>query len=207
MKLSFLIYYGNSARRFFKHTAITSKITGVNEELIKKFSVILRVLSCESKINVTAFEKYCSETAELYVSLYKWYPMPVTVHKILIHGALVIENFLIPIGQLSEDVQESRHKEFRQFRLDNSRKVSRTKANTDILHNLLISSDPLVTSLMPNKSNKLKTISQDIIFLLEQSDSPFVDKNASTSASNVCEQSSSSESEQSADTESEYESV
>lgn len=52
------------------------------------------------------------DTAKLYVQLYPWYPMTPTVHKILIHGATVIENALLPIGQLSEEAAEARNKHF-----------------------------------------------------------------------------------------------
>jgi hypothetical protein len=34
-------------------------------------------------------------------------------HKMLIHGAIVIENALLPIGQLSEEAAEARNKYFR----------------------------------------------------------------------------------------------
>lgn len=34
--------------------------------------------------------------------------MPASVHKILFHGAIIIKNALLPIGQLSEEVIEAR---------------------------------------------------------------------------------------------------
>ncbi len=70
---------------------------------------------------------------------------PATVHKILVHGSDVVDFAVVPIGQLSEEVLECRHKEVRRFRLQNTRKISRTKTNEDLLHALLISSDPVVT--------------------------------------------------------------
>jgi hypothetical protein len=39
--------------------------------------------------------------------------MPPTVHKLLIHGADIIENEVLPIGQLSEVAQEARNKDFK----------------------------------------------------------------------------------------------
>ena len=60
---------GNSARRFFEHTKTTSRITGINEDIIKRFSVILRTISCDYPINEVALEKYCTETAELCITL------------------------------------------------------------------------------------------------------------------------------------------
>ena len=41
------------------------------------------------------------------------YAMPSSCHMILIHGSDVIETFLIPIGQLSEEVQEARNKDIK----------------------------------------------------------------------------------------------
>lgn len=78
--------------------------------------MILQVISSRRPVNVENFAKYTRETAKMYVNLYSWYYMPVTVHKILIHGADVIEHLMVPIGQLSEEVQESRHKEVRKYR-------------------------------------------------------------------------------------------
>lgn len=83
-------------------------------------------------IDQNSFEKYALDTARLYVHLYDWHPMSTSVHKILIHGASVMKFFSLPIGQLSEDVQESRHKEIRYYREHHSRKTSRTSTNHDI---------------------------------------------------------------------------
>jgi hypothetical protein len=90
---------GNSDRRFFKDAAVASSITGVDQNLIERFYIILRTLSCGYEINIPAFKDYCDETPNLFVALYSWYPMPVTLHKILMHGPEVIEHFLLPIGQ------------------------------------------------------------------------------------------------------------
>jgi hypothetical protein len=40
------------------------------------------------------------------VELYGWYYMSVTVHKLLIHGADIIQNCIVPIGNLSEEASE-----------------------------------------------------------------------------------------------------
>ena len=74
--------------------------------------------------------------------------MPVTVHKILWHGDDVIEHFgITPIGVLTEEAQESRNKDFKRFREYNTRKCSRIVTNLDLLHKLLISSDPYISSM------------------------------------------------------------
>lgn len=96
--------------------------------------------------------------------------MPSSVHKVLVHGCEIIDFFELPIGQLSEDALEARHKEFRKIRLHNSRKTSRTDANSDIIRHLLMSSDPELASLRQTKSENRSDYS-DIkqYFLIEES--------------------------------------
>lgn len=73
--------------------------------------------------------------------------MTASVHKLLIYGETIISNFSIPIGQLSEEASEARNKEFREYRKMHSRKMDRVKTNEDVLHQLLISSDPVISNL------------------------------------------------------------
>lgn len=145
---------GNTARKFFRNYKDSAEITGFDIHLLKRFAVILQVISSGKEIDVEKFACYTRETARSYVKLYEWYYMPATVHKILIHGADVIDYAIVPIGQLSEEVQESRHKEVRRFRELNTRKSSRIKTNEDLLHSLLISSDPVVSSFRKIEPSK-----------------------------------------------------
>lgn len=96
--------------------------------------------------------------------------MPPSVHKILMHGARVISSFLIPIGQLTEEALESRNKDIRSYRQDHTRKFSRIETNTDLLHRLLETSDPLITHIrgFPKKSET--PMSDDAKNLLVKSD-------------------------------------
>jgi len=80
--------------------------------------------------------------------------MPASVHKILYHGDEIIDNFaLIPIGLLSEESQESRNKDLKHYRKFNTRKCSRIAMNIDLIHKLLISSDPYISSLRYKMKN------------------------------------------------------
>lgn len=132
----------------------------MDEGLIHRFYVITSALSSDHEIDIPLLKTYCDDTANLYVSLYPWYPMPTTVHKILLHSAEVIKSFLLPIGQMSEEAQEARHKDIRRMRLDGSRKTSRITSNTDILHALLISSDPQISSLFDFQQKNLHRFTQ-----------------------------------------------
>jgi len=87
---------GNTARKFFKNATKSAEITQINLELIQRFGNILSVLASGHEINTDAFKVYGVETAKLFVSLYPWYNMPASVHKILLHGAEVIEHALLP---------------------------------------------------------------------------------------------------------------
>lgn len=89
---------GNTARRFFESPKLASEVTGIDEGLIFRFSNILNALSSGYDINHMKFEAYCQETAKLYLKLYAWYYMPASVHKILVHGADVINFAILPIG-------------------------------------------------------------------------------------------------------------
>ena len=87
------------------------------------------------------------------IILYPWHPMTPTMHKILIHGAIVTENALLPIVQLSEEAAEARNKYFRLYRQNVAREFSRVSCNFDVLNRLLLSSDPVITGrrLVPRK--------------------------------------------------------
>lgn len=161
---------GNTARKFFGNPQLSAEITGLDENLIIRFSILLQTIASGKKINVSKFTIFAFQTAELYVFLYPWYYMPASVHKLLLHGGDIIEHAIVPIGQLSEDAQEANHKCFRKYRENNSRKMSRKCNNTDIFNNLLIASDPIISSSRKFIENKIKELSEDVKNLLEFSD-------------------------------------
>lgn len=98
---------GNTSRRLFENVKISSKITGVEEDFIKGFHIILQVISSGFEINVQKFQNHTTEIARNLVALYPWFKIPTTVHKILIQGYKIIESSLLPIGQMSEEACES----------------------------------------------------------------------------------------------------
>lgn len=60
--------------------------------------------------------------------------MPLSVHKVLIHGSTIMRKMIFPIGCLSEEAQEAGNKVFKAVRAHNSRKCSRIANNKDIMH-------------------------------------------------------------------------
>ncbi|XP_071576607.1 uncharacterized protein [Temnothorax nylanderi] len=157
---------GNTAWRFFENSAESASITGLDEGLIKRFHVILQVISSGHEINCDKFQEYAVETAKKFVELYPWYYMPTTVHKLLIHGPQIIAHALLPIGQLSEDAQETQNKDIKRYREDFSRKCSRAKTMEDIFNRLMVSSDPYISSIRKLPQKKLKSLSREAVELL-----------------------------------------
>lgn len=160
---------GNTARKFFEDPVKTADITGLDAELIHRFAVILQSITSGEDVDTVKFKDYAYKTAERYVSLYNWYYMSATVHKLLLHGADIITcNAIVPIGNLSEEASEARNKDFRRFREHNSRKKSRVSSNEDILNFLLLSSDPLISSIRPTfDAKKKKTFFSETLDLLK----------------------------------------
>jgi len=60
----------------------------------------LILISCEHTINAEKFKSLC---------LYSWYPMSPTIHKILVHGYQIINQFIVPLGVLGENASEARN--------------------------------------------------------------------------------------------------
>jgi len=79
-----------------------------------------------------------------------------SVHKLLFHGADIIEHAIVPIGQLSKEVHETRNKDFKKYRQFNSRKCSRKFTSENVLNNLLLSSDPHLSMIRPTLLKNIK---------------------------------------------------
>ncbi|CAH0563012.1 unnamed protein product [Brassicogethes aeneus] len=163
---------GNTSRRFFADHELSASITGIDVNLIFRLKIILEVLSSGLNINVPQFETYARETEELYVQFYKWHPMSPTLHKILRHGSVVISSALLPIGLLSEEAAEARNKHFRAYRLNYSRKFSRENCNLDVINRLLLTSDPLITSMRQKPKKRMKSFHTQALNLLMPSEPP-----------------------------------
>lgn len=107
---------------------------------------LLVVVTSGYEIDIEKFRDFAQNTARYFVQCYPWYNMTPTLHKFFIHGPEIIAHALLPIGQLSEEAQEARNKDFKRYREHFSRKSSRTKCNEDILKRFLVTSDPLISS-------------------------------------------------------------
>lgn len=138
---------GNTARRFFKYFETTSKITGINLDLLRRVNIILMAINSKHQINARKFGEYSNETLNLLIKLYPWKFLSPTIHKILCHGEIIIKHNILPLGELTEEPQESRNRDFKHVHQFSSRKCSRIAQNEDIFNNLILSSDPVLSSM------------------------------------------------------------
>lgn len=81
----------------------------------------------------------------LLINLHPWYYLPPSLHKVLVHAPDVINYAVLPIGELSEEAAESKNKDIKMFRRQNTRKMSRIATNTDLLNRSFLSSAPFIT--------------------------------------------------------------
>lgn len=158
---------GNTARRFFEDPELSSSITGVDKEIIHRFKIIFQTLASGFSIDANAFSNYAMETRDLYLKKYSWYYFPASIHKILQHSKEIINTCIVPLGELSEEAQESRNKDYRRFRENFTRKTSRKDTNRDLLNNFILSSDPVLSSYNQYRPTKSKQFHPDTIKLLK----------------------------------------
>ena len=72
---------GSIMIKFFHSYEITSKITEIDQNIIKRVYIILNTLNSGYIIDAEKYKCYAIETAKIYIKLYPWYYMPVFVHK------------------------------------------------------------------------------------------------------------------------------
>lgn len=157
---------GNTARRFFANAEKVSEVTGVDVRLIHRLSILLRTLNSGFEIDSVKYDVYAKETANLYIELYNWYFMPVSVHKMLLHGKQIIDNLCIPVGHASEEGLEATHKLLRNARQHHTCKNSRIRSNTDLIHWLLVVSDPLLAGFRKKSAQKNCQLPAEVLALL-----------------------------------------
>lgn len=103
---------GNTARMALSNKCCTvfAEILGLHQWLLDDLHVILLVLFSGLHVNADKFDEFCKLLVKKYVEKYSWYPMTVTLYKILVHGKDIIKNLALPMGLLSEQAGEARNK-------------------------------------------------------------------------------------------------
>lgn len=146
--------------------AWSAEITGIKKDLLDRCWTVLQCINSGYNIDETKFKDFALETARQLVAEYPWYYMPASVHKVLIHGADIINHGLLSIGELSEEAAEASNKYYKAFRRDNTRKMNRVLTNTDLINRLLLHSDPLISGLRKLPVKKKSSLSKSVFDLL-----------------------------------------
>jgi len=156
---------GNTARRAFQDPKLFSECLGLDYTFVFNLKTILIALSCKFPINSVLFNKLCLDTAKIYVSHYSWFSMPSSLHKVLIHGAQIIENSTLPVGMLGEEASEARNKHYKSYRNEHCRKHDCTANLHDMFCRLMDTSDPIIFSSSLNQY--LSTEVRDLLIVPE----------------------------------------
>lgn len=164
-----------SAKRAFVAEDEFSRLTGIDRELIHRFGVILTVLSCEYEVLTEEFGEYCLGTADYFMTQYRWFQLPTAVHKILYHGNMILGDFIVPIGMMSEAAQISRNKDTVSFSSRHAKNEGREQVMTEIIKQLMVLGDPMVSTadldLRKLKQN-WKAYEDDVLKLLVEPNIP-----------------------------------
>lgn len=94
-------------------------------ELLQRLKNIITVISCSKEVRIEEYRIDCHEMARLWATKYSWYPMPISLHIVLLHSCKVMETFRIPFALLAEEALEATHKFLKHMRAFNARKNSR----------------------------------------------------------------------------------
>lgn len=160
---------GSVCRRMLQDPKKLAEVLELNEDLVCRLAVILKVISCKEPINSAKFGEYCLEVYKLYITHYNWYCMSATLHKLLAHGAEIIDSLPLSLGMMTEEGAEARNKYYRRYREFHARKTSRQANMRDIFVRSLISSDPKIATRLIEKQRKVsKNLPEEVReFLLE----------------------------------------
>ena len=78
---------------------------------------------------------------------YPWFPVPATIHKVLIPAKQILENSSLPAGYFGEEASEARNKFFKRDREFHARKNSRVNNLENIFNRAMDTSDPVISSI------------------------------------------------------------
>ena len=135
---------GNTARRAFSQPELFVRITNVYQSLLRNFKIILISLTCQQVLDLEKFETFCFDTANLYMTKYPWFPMPATIHMVLIHAKQILEDSVLQAGYFGEEASEARNKIYKRDREFHARKNSRINNLEDIFNRAMGTSDPVI---------------------------------------------------------------
>ena len=163
---------GNVVRKAFANAEKTAAICGVSTMLVSNLDVIRRTLASGQDIDPEKFHSFCKETLDEYMTSAKWYNIPPTLHKVLVHGKEIIKATPMPVGWTSEEGSKSNTKFAHRFHTNHTRKTSQEDTMSDLFNRLMDISDPVVVSYSKEKKKQQKFIPEDMAGLFKQVSEP-----------------------------------
>ena len=128
-------------------------------KLHEKLSIILRVVSCQSLIDVQQYGELVEEASLLIARCYPWAMVNHTLHGLLHHSAELIQlNNGYGLGLLSEEGLEATNKHIRRYLELLSRKTCPIQQLTDVMHRLLERSNPMIIHRKEMMNKKCKEL-------------------------------------------------
>ena len=110
------------------------------------------LIRSEQFIHPERFRDYCQWVKGLWKNdeRINFYPLCVSLHKIIDHGWLYMKNVPVPLGLLSEEPIEAKNKDFHNIREFHARKMSRQANLKDVFMRLYQHSDPIILKKWSN---------------------------------------------------------
>ncbi len=97
----------------------------------------------------------------------KWYNIPPTLHKVLVHGKEIVQATPMPVGWTSEEGSEANTKFARRFHTNHTRKTSQEDTMSDLFNRLIDISDPVIVSYSKEKKKLPEFIPEDMAGLFQ----------------------------------------
>lgn len=123
---------------------------GIDFELVYNLALILRLLQSKQHLNINQFQDLCEKTYKRNFAIYPWSRMCPSVHKLLKHSSLIIQQFPLPIAYYSEEASEAWHKNYRKNLLVHARQNSRENRILDTFNRAVYTTDPLISLIYIN---------------------------------------------------------
>ena len=154
---------GGTAREFYRNAEQVAQILNVPERLVTGLRTMWEIIRCPYPVDSDKAQAFCDEFMQWYftefanseethrkrrqkklVRLDCWPKIKPTVHKIALHLKDILDNIEVPPGFVDESPSECNNQHVRLILEKLTRKDSREHMMTDLVHRLLIQSDPII---------------------------------------------------------------
>lgn len=135
---------GGVCRKLLKNPKEFARCLDIDEGLVEGVSKILRTINIKEDIKPHVFGEFAREIYQKFITLYHWFYMPPTLHKILAHGEEIIRSMPLSPGMMSEEGLEAKNKKLKKIQKTRARKISKSANNKDVMTRLFLISHPIV---------------------------------------------------------------